>query len=183
MLDRIYRSLLRLLSGRFDAEDRREMWDTYRHRIDATEKDNGRSAAARLRKREVLDLLNTFLPKLSPLTALDTLRQDIRFGARSLTRSPLASALAVVSLALGIGATSAIFSALDVWLFRPLPIPHEARLVGVGMSNIERGWEYNVFSVPDYMDWQRDSQTVELGAYSLARWSSNSCHSCSSTGA
>ena len=37
MLDRIYRSLLRLLSSRFDAEARREMWDTYRHRIDATD--------------------------------------------------------------------------------------------------------------------------------------------------
>ena len=56
--------------------------------------------------RAVLDLLNTFLPKLSPPTALDTLRQDVRFGARSLTRSPLASGLAVISLALGMGATS-----------------------------------------------------------------------------
>ncbi len=170
MLDLLYRALLRLLPRRFDAADRDEMWDTYRHRVDARERSSGAGAASDLRKRELVDLLRTFAPGKSASGSLDTLRQDIRFGIRSLARTPVTSSLAVVSLALGIGATTAIFGALDVWLFRPLPLGNASRLVGVGMANFERGWDFNVFSVPDFVDWRRGSSTVDLGAYMQASY-------------
>ncbi len=60
---------------------------------------------------------------------LDHLVQDLRFGLRQLRRNPGFTAVAVLTLALGIGATTAIFSALDPIVFEPLPYPHSERIV------------------------------------------------------
>ncbi len=62
---------------------------------------------------------------------MDTLVQDLRYAFRGLLRSPGFSGIAVFSLALGIGANTAIFSLIDTLLFRPLPIPEPERLVRV----------------------------------------------------
>jgi hypothetical protein len=64
-------------------------------------------------------------------TLLDSIWQDVRFGCRMLARSRGFTAVAVLTLALGIGGSAAIFSVVDAALLRPLPYPHPDRLVQV----------------------------------------------------
>lgn len=168
MMDRLYRRLLRLLPREYDEADRVEMWETYRARVAGAHGSGGGTAATRERLREALDLVATLVRLRWPLPSTDSLRQDVRVGVRSLRRSPLTSTLAVVSLALGLGATTALFSALDVWLVRPIPLPNEDRLVAVGMANLERGWNFNAFSIRDYVDWSSRTESVTLGIYARA---------------
>ncbi len=66
------------------------------------------------------------------LPALDLFWQDLRYGLRGLARNRSFSLTAILAAALGIGATTAVFSAVDRVLFRPLPYLHENRLVSVG---------------------------------------------------
>ncbi len=67
------------------------------------------------------------------LSALETTFQDLRYAIRGLRRNPAFSATAILAAALGIGASSAVFSAVDRILFRALPYANEDRLVSVGM--------------------------------------------------
>jgi predicted permease len=85
----------------------------------------------------------------------DRVRQDVDFGARMLRRSPSFTAAAVLTLALGIGATAAIFTIVDATLLRPLPYPHPDELVAIqddlpGVSSMDVG-----MSTPEWKDWQR----------------------------
>lgn len=70
---------------------------------------------------------------------LDTLRQDLRYAVRRLLRSPAFSAVVALTLALGIGANTAIFSVVDHILFRPLPFPESDRLVALWTDVTRRG--------------------------------------------
>ncbi len=165
MLDRLYRILLRLLPRHYDAADRQEIWDTYQRRIAEAQQSGDAWGATRERGREVFDLFGSAVKVLGPAHLFDALRYDLRLGARSLVRSPLTTILATASLALGIGATTTIFTALDVWLIRPLQVSNADRLVSVRMANREKGWGFNPFSTPDFADWRRASETVDLAAY------------------
>jgi putative ABC transport system permease protein len=85
----------------------------------------------------------------------DRLRQDVDFGARTLRKSPGFTAAAVLTLALGLGATSAIFTIVDATLLRPLPYPHPDELVAIqddlpGVGSMDVG-----MSTPEWKDWQR----------------------------
>lgn len=70
---------------------------------------------------------------------MDSLFKDIRYGVRSLLKRPGFAAIAVVTLALGIGANTAIFSVVNTLLLRPLPFKEPDRLVQVWEANIKRG--------------------------------------------
>ncbi|HEV2424401.1 MAG TPA: ABC transporter permease [Terriglobia bacterium] len=100
--------------------------------------------------------------------SLATLLQDVRYGLRMLRRAPGFAAVAVCTLALGIGATTMIFGALNATLWRPLPFRDPGRLLMVwGTGPDTGGWGHA--SVPDYFDWKAQSTVFEsLAAYGEA---------------
>ncbi len=86
---------------------------------------------------------------------------DLRFAFRQLLKNPGFTAVAVLTLALGIGATTAIFSVINAVILRPLPYPEPDRLVAVCESNPRLGWDRNVASLGAYSDWRDQSSVFE----------------------
>ncbi len=82
--------------------------------------------------------------------------KDLKYGMRTLVRNPGFTIAAVLSLALGIGANTAIFSIANVLLLRPLPVGEPDRLVTIH-TGFEHGSEYSVTSWPDYLDVDRQA--------------------------
>ena len=105
-------------------------------------------------------------PKLSSKLQqlIDSTRQDLRFALRQIVRSPGFSILVVLTLALGIGGSTAIFSVLEGVVLRDLPYPEPERLVAVWeMQGTSRS--HQPFSGPDYVDIREQSRTLqEVGA-------------------
>src|ERR1700757_1258314 len=83
---------------------------------------------------------------------MTTLFQDVRYGLRLLWKSPGFTTVAVLSLALGVGANTAIFSIVNAVLLRSLPFPHPARLVEIVANNRGGGAQDIGFSVPELDD-------------------------------
>ena len=87
------------------------------------------------------------------LPALESFFQDVRYALRGLRRNPAFATVVIATLALGIGASSAVFSVIDPLLFRSLPYPKDDQLVSVGYLGPVDNNEFNVVS--SYFDWQR----------------------------
>ncbi|HEV2687582.1 MAG TPA: ABC transporter permease, partial [Bryobacteraceae bacterium] len=95
-------------------------------------------------------------------TSFERLSQDVRYGARLLRRSPGFSIVAILTLALGIGANTAIFSVVNALLLRPLPFQDPARLVRLWPTGPKVGLlPYAITSYPDFLDWKTQSHSFE----------------------
>jgi len=92
---------------------------------------------------------------------MENLIQDLRYGVRSLLKRPGFLVIAVSTLALGIGATTAMFTVVNSVLLRPLPFPEPERIVLFQGINPRQGINQSNMSVPDIVDWQQQSQSFE----------------------
>jgi putative ABC transport system permease protein len=96
--------------------------------------------------------------------SMRTLTQDLRYGLRLLARSPGFTAIALLTLTLGIGATAAIFSVVDAVLLRALPYRDPQRLVTVFEDDSEVGFPRNTPAPGNYSDWKAQTQIFEDAA-------------------
>jgi len=92
---------------------------------------------------------------------MENLWQDIRFGVRMLANKPGITVIAVIALALGIGASTAIFSVVNIVLLRALPYPNASRLVMVWEQNRPRSRDRNVISSANFLDWREQNHVFE----------------------
>jgi putative ABC transport system permease protein len=92
---------------------------------------------------------------------METLLQDIRFGCRLLLKNKGFTAVAVAALALGIGASTAIFSLVDTVLLRPLPYPNPGKIVYLEGVNPAKGINESNVSAPDFYDWHKSANALE----------------------
>ena len=97
---------------------------------------------------------------------MDSLLKDIRYGFRGLLKRPGFTAIALVALALGIGANTAIFSLVNAVVLRPLPYPEPDRLVWI-YGNIRNGGNRASVSPLDFLDYRNQNQTFEQFAASV----------------
>src|SRR5712692_6296263 len=92
---------------------------------------------------------------------METLWQDLRYGSRMLTRNPGFTSIAVLSLALGIGANTAIFSVVNAVLLRALPFSETERLVMVWEDASFAGFPRNTPAPANYADWRDQNSSFE----------------------
>jgi putative ABC transport system permease protein len=101
---------------------------------------------------------------MNSLGFLETFAQDVRFALRMLRKNPSFTAIAVLTLALGIGANTAIFSIVNAVLLRPLPFPDSSKLVMVWATDENRGMSEDVLSYPDFEDWKSQAKSFDAMA-------------------
>lgn len=92
---------------------------------------------------------------------MQSLLQDLRFGARMLLKQPGFTLIAVLTLALGIGMNTAIFSVINSLLLKPIPFPEAERIALVWESQVNNPKDRNIASAPNYWDWQRQNDVFE----------------------
>jgi putative ABC transport system permease protein len=155
---RVYQWLLRLYPSSFRAEYGGEMRAIFRRRL----REAGSPAA---RAALWLEVLADTIANASRVH-VDILRQDLRYGTRSLRRSPGFTLTVIAVAALGIGATTATFSLADHVFLRPLPFREPDRLVLLWQDQSWRGYPTLELSPPNFLDWRRASRSFEMmGAY------------------
>ena len=96
-----------------------------------------------------------------PAFWLESLFSDVRFGLRMLRKNPGFTAIAIVTLALGIGANTAIFSVVDAVLLRRLPFPDAKQIVLVWVANIRNPEDIGILSAPEFWDYRTQNHVFE----------------------
>ena len=97
---------------------------------------------------------------------LEVLGRDLRYAARTLLRTPGFTVVAMLVMAIGIGASVSLFTVIHSVLLRPLPFPHPDRLVAIYSQDAV--WSHNTVAPGDFYDWQNASHGYEQMA--IWRW-------------
>jgi putative ABC transport system permease protein len=92
---------------------------------------------------------------------MGTFLQDVRYGVRMLARRPMFTIVAVLTLALGIGANTAIFSVIQAVLLDPLPFREPDRLVRIWETRLDRGWQRASFTHANFWDIKARNRTFD----------------------
>jgi len=102
---------------------------------------------------------------------LDPIKKDIAFALRMLWKQPGFTAVALIALALGVGANTAIFSVVNTVLWRPLPYPDSAQIMFVAEQRPREGRMFGPVSPADYFDWRRENHSFsDMAAYMGTTW-------------
>ena len=153
---RFYRALLRLYPAGFRSEYRRVLTETFAERA---RQYTGTLAPVQIALAAIADVVPNAVAE-----HWEILRQDVRYGARSLARTPGFALTAVLVVALGVGANAAAFSLADFVLLRPLSFPEPDRLVQVWQST--PGYPQMEFSPANYRDAKAMTRSLAgMGAY------------------
>src|SRR4051812_5574008 len=116
--------------------------------------------AARVKLGNVTNILGE-ISQQDSFGLLETLGHDIRFGFRTLLKHRGFAVVSLLTLALGIGANTAIFTVVDATLIRPLPFANANRLVMVWEHRLPDGERQNVTSPATFLNWQQDNTVFE----------------------
>ena len=159
--ERVYARLLRLFTPAFRSRFEPDLLDLFRdkHRAAAA---RGRAALAIFWIRIAADVVTTAARR----ELMTGLLHDIRHSARVIARRPAVSAVIVITLALGIGANTAIFSLVNTVLLRPLPYADADRLVQVWEQNLQRGRPTMPIRPANFFDWRSRATSFEDVAWS-----------------
>ncbi len=120
----------------------------------------GGGARLRLVYRAVFATVDAAHLRLQELT-LESMFKDLRFAARALMRRPAFTVLALLTIGLGIGANTAIFTVVNAVLLRPLPYPQPNQLVMVWEQDRARGWDRVPGSAEDFLTWRGETRALQ----------------------
>ena len=182
MIRRIYRPLRSWLGATLRrSRTDREIDEELRFHLEAYAEDLVRSGVPRqeaLRRARLefggVDKAKEECREARGVHITDTLIQDLRYGARTMLRAPGFTATAVIALALGIGANTAIFSVVNAVLLRPLPFDQPDRLVQVWHTPPQQtfpGMKEFAVSPANFIDWRSESRGFQrMAAYGFGRY-------------
>ncbi len=153
---RIYRALLRLLPFDFRSDYGPEMETVFQEQHKEAGRRNGTTGVLRLWWETIVGIFRT-----APAEHLAMFRQDAGFALRMMRKSPGFTLAAILTLGLGIGANSAIFSVVNAVLLKPLPYEHGDRLVTLHQQAPRAGMLNQPFSVAEMNDYRTQNHSLD----------------------